>query len=118
MSEFDTGMNTTPGMWQMLSKALDGEQLPEPLNGVIYALCEGVASVVRAPVNVALNRVVFVYVKGQQVKARYYEDAVLLAVDPEWEHIGTFEPSAYIQDILETYPQLVSRMFGQDGNPF
>jgi len=58
------------------------------------------------------ERTVFVYVKGQQVKARYHEDAVILEDDPEWEHIGTLEPRAYIQNILEECPSLVSRMRG------
>ena len=58
------------------------------------------------------NHTVFVYVKGQQVKARYYEDAKLLEDNPEWEHIGTLEPRAYIQNILEECPSLISRMRG------
>jgi hypothetical protein len=62
--------------------------------------------------NTMIDRTVFVYVKDQQVKARYNEDAIYLEDDPEWEHIGTLEPRAYIQNILEEYPSLVSRMRG------
>lgn len=43
MSEFDTGMGTEPGMWEMVSEALDGEALPEPVNAAIYALRNGKA---------------------------------------------------------------------------
>lgn len=46
MNEYDTGMGTTPGMWQMLSEALNGEKLPDSLNNAIYALCQGDAAVV------------------------------------------------------------------------
>lgn len=44
---FDTGFGTTPGMWQLLSELIDGEQLPESLNGAIYALCADEAEVCR-----------------------------------------------------------------------
>ena len=59
------------------------------------------------------ERTVFVYVKGQQIKARYHEEALALEDDPEWEHIGSLEPRAYIQSILEECPSLVSRMRGR-----
>lgn len=42
----DTGLGTSPGMWQMLSELVAGEKLPESLNNAIYALCEGRAKVV------------------------------------------------------------------------
>lgn len=42
----ETGMGTTPGMWEMVSKALDSVGLPYPINKVIHALCEGTAQVV------------------------------------------------------------------------
>lgn len=29
MNDVDTGMGTTPSMWQMLSELIDGEKLPE-----------------------------------------------------------------------------------------
>ena len=45
-NDYDAGMGTTPGMWQMVSEALDGEKLPESLNEAIYALVEGRATVV------------------------------------------------------------------------
>jgi hypothetical protein len=45
-SQFDTGMGTTPGMWEMVSDALEGEKLPESVNSAIYALVNGNASVV------------------------------------------------------------------------
>lgn len=45
-NDYDAGMGTTPGMWQMVSEALDGEKLPESLNEAIYALAEGRATVV------------------------------------------------------------------------
>ena len=43
--QYDTGMGTTPGMWQMLSDSLDGVKLPESINNAIYALSEGRAVV-------------------------------------------------------------------------
>jgi len=43
--EYDTGMGTTPGMWQMVSDALDGEKLPASINSAIGALCDGEAAV-------------------------------------------------------------------------
>lgn len=43
---YDTGLGTSPGMWQMLSELVAGEKLPEPLNNAIYALCAGEARVV------------------------------------------------------------------------
>ena len=61
------------------------------------------------------ERTVFVYAKGQQVKARYHEEALILEDNPEWEHIGTLEPRAYIQNILEECPSLISRMRGKVG---
>ena len=46
--EYDAGMNTTPGMWEMLSDILSEaeEKFPEPLNEAIYALRDGRAKVV------------------------------------------------------------------------
>jgi hypothetical protein len=38
MKDYDTGLGTTPGMWEMLSDLLNGEKLPESLNNVIYKL--------------------------------------------------------------------------------
>lgn len=48
MAEFDTGMGTTPSMWEMLSDELAEEptKLPESLNAAIYALRDGKALVV------------------------------------------------------------------------
>jgi hypothetical protein len=46
MSEYDAGLNTTPGMWQMVSEALEGEKLPVAINEALYLLCEGKARVV------------------------------------------------------------------------
>ena len=45
LSEFDSGLNTTPLMWDLLSKMLDGEDLPDSLNKAIYALRDGKAIV-------------------------------------------------------------------------
>lgn len=45
----DTGLGTSPGMWQMLSELVAGEKLPESLNNAIYALCEGRAKVSALP---------------------------------------------------------------------
>ena len=45
-SQFDTGMGTTPGMWEMVSDALEGEKLPESVSRAIHALVRGTASVV------------------------------------------------------------------------
>ena len=44
--EFETGMGTTCGMWQMVSNLLDGQLLTESLNEVLHALCEGRAKVI------------------------------------------------------------------------
>lgn len=44
---YDTGLGTSPGMWQMLSEQVAGEKLPESLNNAIYALRAGKARVVR-----------------------------------------------------------------------
>jgi hypothetical protein len=38
MEDYDTGLGTTPGMWEMLSDLLNGEKLPESLNNAIYKL--------------------------------------------------------------------------------
>lgn len=46
---YDTGLGTSPGMWQLLSELLEGEKLPESLNNAIYALCEGRAKVSALP---------------------------------------------------------------------
>lgn len=43
--EWHAGIGTSPSMWQMVSEALAGTALPEPLNAAIYALCEGRALV-------------------------------------------------------------------------
>ena len=48
-TEYDTGLGTSPGMWQMLSDLIADEKLPEPLNNAIYALCEGRAKVSALP---------------------------------------------------------------------
>ena len=45
-SDYDAGMGTTTGMWEMVSEALHGEKLPESLNAAIQALAEGRATVV------------------------------------------------------------------------
>ena len=42
----DTGMDTTPGMWEMVSEALEGTPLPVSISQAIYALCDGDAQVV------------------------------------------------------------------------
>lgn len=43
---YDTGLGTSPGMWQMLSELVAGEKLPESLNNAIYALRDDRAKVV------------------------------------------------------------------------
>ena len=45
-NEYEAGMGTTPGMWEMASEALHGEKLPESLNSAIHALAEGRATVI------------------------------------------------------------------------
>lgn len=47
MEKDDAGLNTTSGMWEMLSDVLveHEEKLPEPLNNAIYALRDGKAFV-------------------------------------------------------------------------
>ena len=39
----DTGLETTPHMWRMVSEICDGEKLPESINNAIYLLIEGKA---------------------------------------------------------------------------
>ena len=53
MGDYDAGMGTTPGMWEILSELIDGEKLPESLNEAIYALRDGRARVcpLEAPSN-------------------------------------------------------------------
>ncbi len=43
---YDTGLGTSPGMWQMLSELVAGEKLPGSLNNAIYALRDDRAKVV------------------------------------------------------------------------
>jgi hypothetical protein len=65
-----------------------------------------------------IDRVVFVYVKDQQIKAVYLDDALSLEDDPEWEHIASLDARSYIQHVLEQNPVLVSRMRGDvDAEP-
>ena len=47
MEEYDSGMGTTRGMWEMLSDVLaeNEEKLPDSLNEAIYALRDGDAVV-------------------------------------------------------------------------
>jgi len=49
LSEWDTGMGTSPGMWEMVSDALEGEKLPDSVNTAIYALANGYAFVSMKP---------------------------------------------------------------------
>lgn len=44
-TEYDAGMGTTPGMWEMVSELLDGEQIPESVSDAINALAHGRATV-------------------------------------------------------------------------
>ena len=44
--EYDAGMGTTPGMWEILSDLLSGEKLPVSLNEALYALMDGRAQVI------------------------------------------------------------------------
>ena len=45
-NEYDAGMGTTPGMWEMASEVLDGEKLPASVSEAIKALAKGHAIVV------------------------------------------------------------------------
>lgn len=47
-SDHDTGLNTTKGMWEVLSDILgdNEEKLPKSLNEAIYKLCDGTAKIV------------------------------------------------------------------------
>ncbi len=49
-NRYDTGLGTTPGMWQLLSDILsdDETKLPQSLNAAIYALCNAEAVIVAA----------------------------------------------------------------------
>lgn len=46
--QYDAGLGTTPGMWEMLSELLaeQQEKLPDSLNEAIYALRDGRAKVI------------------------------------------------------------------------
>lgn len=46
MIGYMTGMGTTPGMWEMVSEALNGEKLPESVNAAIYALIDDEAIII------------------------------------------------------------------------
>lgn len=48
MDDYDTGLGTTPGMWDMLSELLEEYEahLPDSLNNAIYALRDGSAKVI------------------------------------------------------------------------
>lgn len=48
-SEYDSGLGTTPMMWQLLSELIDGEKLPSSLDAAIVALLEGRAMLVERP---------------------------------------------------------------------
>ena len=45
-NDYDAGMGTTPGMWEMVSELLDGEKLPASVSEAIKALAQGRATVV------------------------------------------------------------------------
>ena len=45
-SDYDAGMGTTTGMWEMVSEVLDGEKLPASVSEAIKALAKGRAIVV------------------------------------------------------------------------
>ena len=45
-NEYETGIGTTPGMWEMVSELLDGEKLPASVSEAIKALAQGRATVV------------------------------------------------------------------------
>lgn len=44
--QWEAGLGTTPGMWEMVSEALVGEKLPVSINLAIEMLCNGTAMVV------------------------------------------------------------------------
>jgi hypothetical protein len=46
-NDYDAGMGTTPGMWQLVSELLDNEKLPVSINVALEELCEGKARVVQ-----------------------------------------------------------------------
>lgn len=62
-----------------------------------------------------IDKVVYVYIKGNEVKARYHDEAVILEDDKEWEHIASLEPRAYIQELLSNNEALVKKLRGNDG---
>lgn len=62
-----------------------------------------------------IDKVVYVYIKGNEVKARYHDEAVILEDDKEWEHIASLEPRAYIQDLLSNNEALVKQLKGKNG---
>lgn len=46
VEQYDTGMGTDSGMWEMVDDALVGEKLTESVSKAIYALCEDRAVVI------------------------------------------------------------------------
>ena len=44
-NEYDAGMGTTPGMWEMVSELLEDEKLPKSVSEAINALAQGRAAV-------------------------------------------------------------------------
>lgn len=58
-----------------------------------------------------MNDLLFVYRKGNEIKVRYRDDAIILEDSKEWEHIETLEPRTYIQHILTENPHLIEAFF-------
>ena len=40
-NDYDAGMGTTPGMWEMVSELLDGEKLPASVSEATHSACAG-----------------------------------------------------------------------------
>jgi hypothetical protein len=48
-----------------------------------------------------------------EIRVRWLDDAKILHHDPSWNHIGTLSPNAYIQHLLNEYPELIRKMKGE-----
>lgn len=78
--DYNAGLNTTPGMWQMLSDILAAqhEMLPRSLNEAIYRLCAGEAELIgKKPINCAkdtpIEKLDFEIFKSLRVERIYIE---------------------------------------------
>ena len=105
MSEFDTGLGTTPGMWEMVSEALEGVALPEPVSQVITALRYGKAKVQKD----GFVRQVLGTRAADLAASQAREKALLIERD-FW-----VEQGRSLQNQLQTWQRMYSGLYDQIG---